>query len=62
MARTKQTARKDQQPFFINTLSSVQGTQKPPWIHEQELRAEMERDWLSEEQEGGQEQGVRKRK
>ena len=63
MARTKQTARKDQQPFFKNTLSSVQGTQKPAWIHEQELQAEMERDWsTSEEQEGEQQQGVYKRK
>ena len=59
MARTKQTARKD--PYFFYQLgSTVQGTQKPPWIIEQELQAELDREWSYEP--GEDEQPSRKRK
>ena len=60
MARTKQTARKD--PYFFYQLgSTVQGTQKPPWIIEQELREEMEREWSDEQGEDEQPSHKRKR-
>ena len=64
MARTKQTARKDQPPLQYRAGSYVQGAQKPPWIHEQELRAELERDWseFSEDEQHDQEPSRKKRK
>ena len=64
MARTKQTARKDQPPLQYRAGSSVQGAQKPPWIHEQELRAELERDWseFSEDEQHDQEPSRKKKK